>query len=155
MKEKGRELQLNENEQEISKTNGIKTQDNLIGVPELCQLCECKSKDENAENDLNFYYCEFLEGDFKPNILCFTPKIDKEYPQLRDIALDFSNQLEELTLSLDEVFYKDVRKIVEYTEKITQLCKDVIDQYTQSVLDFKHFLNENNLKVNEKYFFPA
>lgn len=136
-------------------TIGIKSQDNLLDVPELCQLCECKTKDENSESDLNFYYCEFLEGDFKPDILCFTPKNEEEYSHLRDIAVDFMNKLEELTLDLEEAFYRDVRNIVEYVSKITRLCKVAKIQYTQSLSDFTHYLGKNNLKFDEKYFFPA
>ena len=148
---------MNASKKEKKNTNtiGIKTQNDLREIPELCQLCECKAKDENPESDWNFDHCEFLEGDFKPNILCFTPKNNKGYTKINEVVIDFMLKLDKVNLDLEGAFYEDVRSGFNYLAKITRLSKAVKKQYIQALSDFKRYLDENKLNFEKKYFFPV
>lgn len=149
------EMNGSKEEKKNSKTNGIKKQEKLIDVPELCQFCKYKTKVKNPDSDRNFDYCGFLGGVFKPTILCFTPKDNKEYTQLKKVVVVFTHKLEKLNFDIEESFYEDVRNIVDYICKITRLIKDLQEQFNQSIYDFTHFLDKNKLNRDEKYLYPV
>ncbi|MFX0072107.1 MAG: hypothetical protein ACFFAO_13545 [Candidatus Hermodarchaeota archaeon] len=87
----------------------------------------------------------------KPSILCFSPNNKKDYAKI-DTLIEVLDDLPAFVKDIQELYSKDIRTIPKTIGKMRNLLNKIIGNYQLCIKDFKNYLAEENLAIEDRYF---